>query len=112
MATLRRSYVTGTVTLTTAGVVYNLAVLLQALRTDCQIPLAGSTAMVSADPGNAAGSTVHIGDETTSSTQFGYSLIPSANRNYQASHQTILFGDLHAVGSADGLKVNIEVMVP
>ncbi len=102
------SYVTVLVTLTTAGVVYNLADLVKAVVANT--PEAATILFLQAATTNANGSHIYLGDASVSSTRYGFDMSPGDSKNYDNPQQAVVFGHLHATGSVDALKLAVEVI--
>ncbi len=104
------SYLGITVTLTAAQA-NRIAALLEAVVS--RVGKAAREVTIQADPGNAAGSTIRIGDSTVdAATRCGYVLSPGDSRTYRAGDLSlIMLGMIYAYPSAAALKLNIEIQV-
>lgn len=105
---MSRSYSAVQVTLTTSGTAYSLATLARAI--DADIPGECRQLTIEADRANTAGSTVSVGDASISSTRYGYQLAPGDTRVYDDPGGLVRLAQIYFVPSANGLKVNVEVM--
>ena len=94
------------VTLTTGSTAYQLIDLVREIAEAC--PGEPDTLLLEADAANAAGSKISVGDAQVGSGRYGYQLGPGDAREYGGGR--ILIGDIWVRGSADGLKLNVEVM--
>lgn len=94
------------VTLTTANTAYQIVELVRAIADDC--PGEPDILLLEADAANATDSKISVGDAAIATDRYGYRLGPGDSREY--ANGRILLGDLWVMGSADGLKLNVEAM--
>lgn len=94
------------VTLTTGSTAYQLIELVRAIAPECGGE--PDILLLEADAANATDSTISVGDALVASDRYGYKLGVGDSREY--ANGRILFGDIWVRGSADGLKLNVEVM--
>ena len=94
------------VTLTTGGTAYQLIELAREIAPECGGE--PDILLLEADAANTADMTISVGDALVASDRYGYKLGPGDSREY--ANGRILLGDIWVRGSADGLKLNVEVM--
>lgn len=102
-----------TVTLTTASTAYRLLTLLEAV--DVSVPGECSQLTLQADAANTADSTIAVGDSSISTSRCGYQLAVGDAKVYDARGSRFAGGgiplnELYVLGSANSLKLNVEVL--
>lgn len=114
----RRSYVAVQVTLTLADTPYRLLDLVNivlAAETGMATPPmvcpdACSQLCIQGDAANHATNLLLIGDALVSTTRFGYSLLKTEKRVYEAPRNAVQFGSLYAFSHQAGQILTVEVM--
>jgi hypothetical protein len=92
--------------LTTANTAYQVIALIREI---AECPGECLELLLEADAANAADSKISVGDEEIATDRYGYQLGPGDSRSYD--NGSVKIGPIWVMGSADGLKLNVEVTV-
>ena len=95
------------VTLTNSGTAYDLDALARAILTDWPAYFREGTIQI--DPSVVG--TVKLGDANLSATQYGIQLSEGESDTKRSDVNSLTFKERKAIGSANGMKVNLDVDV-